>query len=577
MARTPALVASDGVTALRRILTTDQAAAQMGSARNVTTAHPASGLTPLGLIDILRAAENGAPLRYLELAEQMEERYPHYNSVLGTRKRQVAQLPITVEAASDAEIDQAKAQLIRNWLKRDTLEDELFDIQDALGKGFSLTEIIWHLPAGGPWLPARLEHRDPRWFEFDRIDGRTPLLRGHSIGGKTRTSTPQPLPPFKYINHAGKAKSGLPIRGGLARVAAWSYLFQNFSLKSWVSFAEYYGFPIRLGKYGAGASAEDRATLLEAVRSISQDAAAIVPDSMTMEIIESSASGSAEVYQRLAEYCDKQVSKLVLGQTATTDSEGGGLGGSGKEHNDVRGDIERADAKALAATLNRDLVKPIIDFNFGYLPGGMYPQINIGREDPVDTKALMEGVTTFVSMGGRVAISVVRDKLGLPDPVEGEELLQPARTQAPQTALPAPGGPVLPENAGPAFLAASLASYGASADGWRPPSREAIAAARENPGAPRANASSVAAHDSDDIDQLVQLLTDEGWEAAMAPMIDPLRAAIAGAADYDQAIAALAPTLAKMDSTALAERLEKAAFAVRAAAVTGADGKLQGG
>lgn len=551
MAQPPALVASDGVTALRRILTTDQAAAQMGSARNVTTAHPASGLTPLGLIDILRAAENGMPLRYLELAEQMEERYPHYNSVLGTRKRQVAQLPITVEAASDAEIDQAKAQLIRNWLKRDTLEDELFDIQDALGKGFSMTEIIWHLPANGPWLPARLEHRDPRWFEFDRIDGRTPLLRGKS--------TPKPLPPFKYINHAGRAKTGLPIRGGLARVAAWSYLFQNFSLKSWVSFAEYYGFPIRLGKYGAGATAEDRATLLEAVRSISQDAAAIVPDSMTMEIIESSASGSAEVYQRLAEYCDKQISKLVLGQTATTDSEGGGLGGSGKEHNDVRGDIERADAKALAATLNRDLVKQIIDFNFE--PGGLYPQINIGREDPVDTKALMEAVTTFVSMGGRVAISVVRDKLGLPDPVEGEELLQPARTQAAQTALPAPGGPVLPENAGPAFLAASLASYGASP--------QAIAAALSSAG----NHS----HDSDDIDALVQLLTDDGWEAAMGPMIDPLRAAIAGAADYDEAIAALAPTLAKMDGTALAERLEKAAFAVRAAAVTGADGKLRGG
>lgn len=552
MARTPALVASDGVTALRQILTTDQAAAQMGSARNITTAHPASGLTPLGLIEILRAAENNMPLRYLELAEQMEERYPHYNSVLGTRKRQVSQLPISVEAASDAEIDQAKAQLIRNWLKRDTLEGELFDIQDALGKGFSLTEIIWDLPAGGPWLPARLEWRDPRWFEFDRIDGRTPLLRGKT--------TAQPLPPFKYIYHAGNAKSGLPIRGGLGRVAAWSYLFQNFSVKSWVSFAEYYGFPIRLGKYGAGATADDRATLLDAVRNISQDAAAIVPDSMTMEIIESSASGSAEVYQRLAEYCDKAISKLVLGQTATTDSEGGGLGGSGKEHNDVRGDIERADAKALAATLNRDLVRPIIDFNFGRPVGGvaLYPQINIGREDPVDTKALMEGVTTFVDMGGRVAESVVRDKLGLPDPVEGEELLRPAGKTGPTAPPGAPGGPNLPENAGPAFLAASLASYGAS--------RQAIAAALSGSGAH--------AHDSDDIDAVVQLLTDEGWEDTMSPMIDPVMAAIAGASNYEEAIAALAPTLAKMDSTALAERLEKAAFAVRAAAVSGADGKL---
>lgn len=556
-----ALVGSDGVTPLRRILTSDIAGAQMGGARNVLTAHPASGLDPLGLTNILRNAEFGAPATFLELAEQMEEKYPHYNAVLGTRKRQVAQLPITVEAASDAEIDQKKAQLIRDFLKRDTLEAELFDIQDALGKGFSMTEIIWNGASSGPWLPERLEWRDPRWFEFDRTDGRTPLLRGGYGSKNSRGSTPRPLPPFKFIMHAGNAKSGLPIRGGLARVAAWSFLFQNFAIKDWVSFAEVYGFPIRVGKYDAGATPENIRTLLQAVSGISQDAAAVIPSSMQMEFIANNSTGSSDLYRQLAEYCDLAMSKLVLGQTATTDSQGGGLGGSGKEHNDVRGDIERADAKALAATLNRDLVRPIIDFNFGRPGAGMalYPQINIGREDPEDIKALMDGVTSFVAMGGRVAKSVIADKLGLPDVQDGEELLTPANSapvsglpqNGPAGALSAPAGTVPPKNAAPGLLGPLKTSYGGNG----------VAAAAADP---------AGAAGGDDIDDLVQVLTDEGWQAVMGPIIDPLTAAMAGAGSYEEALAALVPALGRMDSDALAQRLERAAFAVRAAAKVGA-------
>lgn len=544
----PELVAADGVTPLRHILTTEIAGASMMSARSVLTGHPADGLDPARLASILRGAEDGNAVDYLELAEQMEEKDLHYLSVLGTRKRQVSQLPISVEAASDAEIDQAKAQLIRNFLKRDTVEAELFDMLDAVGKGFSLTEIVWDRRP--PWQPAKLIWGDPRWFEFDRIDGQTPLLRG--------SGPPEPLPPFKFIYHVHSAKSGLPIRGGLARPVAWAYLFKNFALKDWVAFAEVYGFPIRLGKYDAGATPEQIRTLMRAVANVSQDAAAVIPSSMQMEFIASNSTGSADLYQRLCEYLDKQISKAVLGQTATTDSEGGGLGGSGAQHNDVRGDIERADAKLLAATLNRDLVRPMIDFNFGQPADGspaLYPQINIGREEKEDVAALIESVERLVPLGLKVAVSTMRDKLGLPDPQPGEVLLGapvlPAPQNGPTGALSAPGGPVPPKNAATGFLGPLKTSYGG------------IAAAATG-GDPASGAT------GDDIDDLVQLLTDEGWQAVMGPMVTPLTAAMAGADSYEAALAALMPALGEMDSDALAQKLERAAFAVRAAARVGA-------
>jgi phage gp29-like protein len=533
------LVKADG-TPWKRVLETEIAAASMMTARSVLTGHPADGLDPSSLVAILRNAEDGDSVEYLELAEAMEEKDPHYASVLGTRKRQVSQLPITVEAASDNDLDQAKAQMVRDWVKRDTLQAEIFDILDAIGKGFSVTEIVWDTK--GPWLPAKLIWRDPRWFQFERIDGTTPLLRGNG--------PPTPLPVRKFITHVHSAKSGLPIRGGIARIAAWVFLFKSLGLKDWVTYAEVFGFPVRVGKYGAGASEDQIRTLMRAVASVSTDMAAVFPDSMSMEFVKAEGNGSADLYERLCGYLDKQLSKLVLGQTATTDSEGGGLGGSGKEHNDVRGDIERSDAKQLAATINRDLVKPLIDLNFG---SGPYPQVVIGREDPVDTKALMEGVEKFVGMGGRVGATVIADRLGIPDPADGEQLLTPPKSAAPTNPVsgaPAqPGGPFPPELAATALLGPLKASYEALS---------LLASGADN-----------GAGGKDDIDGLVQSLVDEGWEEVMTPIVNPLLAALATATTYDDAAAAMIAALPQMDASIMAEKLERAAFAIRAAAAAG--------
>lgn len=538
VSRPTPLVKADG-SPWKRVLETEIAAASMMSARSVLTGHPADGLDPGRLAAILRGAEDGDPTDYLELAEAMEEKDAHYASVLGTRKRQVSQLPMTVEAASDAEIDQAKAQLVRDWLRRDTLQSEIFDILDAIGKGFSVTEIVWDTRSR-PWVPAKLLWRDPRWFAFDRVDGTTPLLRG--------AGPPTPLPVRKFITHVHSAKSGLPIRGGIARIAAWVFLFKSLGLKDWVTYAEVFGFPIRVGKYGPGATEDQIRTLMRAVANVATDMAAVFPDSMTLEFIRAEGSGSADLYERLCGYLDRQLSKLVLGQTATTDSEGGGLGGSGKEHNDVRGDIERSDAKALAATINRDLVRPMIDLNFPPVAGAAYPQVNIGREDPVDTKALMEGVKTFVDLGGRVGATVIADRLGIPDPQDGEQILTPPKTAATAPGA-APGGPFPPELAATAFLGLLKSSYGP------------IATAASDP--------KTALGPKDDIDEMVQSLVDEGWEEVMTPIIDPLLAALATAKSYDDAAAAMIAALPQMDASVMAEKLERAAFAIRAAAAAG--------
>ena len=405
---------------------------QQYGVRTIGTVNSFTGLDPARLANILRAAETADPRPFLELAEEMEEKYLHYAAQLATRKRAVCGLEWQVVPASERLRDRKIAELIEGLVP--LLEHSLFDILDVLGKGYSITEIDWQ-NQGATWLPVALERRDPRWFQFDRIDGRTLRLRdiANPVDGL-------PLTPGKFIVCAGGAKSGLPIRGGLARSAAYAYLFHNFSLRDWVTFCERYGMPLRLGRYHEGALPGDIDILFSAVRGLGADAAAILPKGMEIEFPEiKSASASADLWEKLLAYLDAQVSKLVIGQTLTADSGKGGSGSFalGKVHNEVRIDILRADAKAVCTALNRDLVKIVVDLNFG--PQEAYPALRLPVDEPEDMVALAGNLKTLVELGQPVAANWVSDKFAIPLPEEGEAVLgkpaAPANPSPPDPAL----------------------------------------------------------------------------------------------------------------------------------------------
>ncbi len=429
MARKPQLLDRWGNPVQRSILSQEVAAPTFGGVRSPISGHPADGLNPLRLAQILQEADRGDPIRYLELAETIEERDPHYLGVLGTRKRSVSQIEITVEAASDDKLDVEIADMIRDWLDRDELGDEIFHILDCIGKGFSVTEIDWDT-SEGQWSVKALERRDPRHFRFDRIDLTTPVMIGDN-------GQEEPLKAFKFIYANVKAKSGLPLRSGLARVAAWGWTFKAFAQRDWAIFTQTYGQPLRVGKYGGGASKDDRNTLFNAVANIAGDCAAIIPESMTIDFVETKSVGaSSDLYENRIDHLDKQISKAVLGQTATTDAETGGLG-SGKEHREFQEVIERADAKALSAILNRDLIRPWVDLEYG--PQKRYPRLKIARPEPEDLQLLASSLGSLVPIGLKVKMSEVRDKFGLAEPAEGDEILGQIATIPPQPDGSSPG------------------------------------------------------------------------------------------------------------------------------------------
>ncbi len=404
-------------------LTREHAAPTMAGVRTIWNETVASGLTPQRLASLLMAAAEGDHHAYLTLAEEMEERDLHYAAELGKRKLAVSRLPITVESATDSAHDKDLADAVRTLIKGTGFRGLLNGLLDALGKGYSVVEIMW--ATGSQWKPQRYEWRDPRFFQFDQVSRREIRLRDEldSFNGTE-------LAPYKFLTHVHHGKSGIPIRGGLARLAAWAFMCKGYMLKDWLAFAEVFGMPMRLGKYGSTAKQDEINILKMAVANLGTDAAAVFPESMQVELVEAgNKGGSADFFERLANYLDNQISKGILGQTASSSGTPGKLGNEELQA-EVRDDIRDDDAEQLEETINRDLVRPFIDLNFG--PQAQYPEIQLRAIPPEDVKALVDAVEKLVPLGLRVEQSVMCDKLGLPDvdpSAKPEDLLRPAGTQ----------------------------------------------------------------------------------------------------------------------------------------------------
>ncbi|WP_199520140.1 DUF935 domain-containing protein [Fulvimarina endophytica] len=391
----------------------------LGGVRQVITGHPADGLTPRRLAAIHQAAADGDPLRYLELAEDIEERDLHYLGVMATRKRAVAQLPITVKAASDSAEHKKHAAHVQSWIDDEVLQDSLFDMLDAIGKGFSVLEVEWRYHRGH-LCPRDFTWRPQSWFEFDRLDGETVLLRD-GTGGEI-------LEPHRFLIHRHKSKSGLTIRSGLARVASWAWMYKAFTLRDWAIFTQNFGMPIRVGKYGPNASEEEKDVLWRAVSQIAGDCAAIIPDGMVIEFTEVGAkTSSSKLYEDRVDWFDRQISKAVLGQTTTTDAVSGGHAVA-KEHRLVQEDIERADAKMVSGTINTQLVPNIVAFEFG--PQDVYPKVSIGRPDEVELGEFAEAFAKLAPLGLTAPASYLRSRMQIPE-AKGDEEMVGGRAPAP--------------------------------------------------------------------------------------------------------------------------------------------------
>ncbi len=368
--------------------------------------YPSSGLTPERLAEIFREADLGDVYRQIELFEEMEEKDAHLAAILQTRKMAVLSKDYEVlPYAKTPEDEQIAAFADEAIFEIPGLEGAFLDLLDAIGKGFAVSEIIWEVTGG--WAKvAKL-----RWIPQKKVTFRDDLQpRLLTAGAPWQGVEP---PPWKIIYHRYKARSGYASRAGVLRVVGWMYLLKNFALKDWAAFNEVFGMPLRLGKYDPSASPADREALIRAIRNLGSDAAGVISKNTEIEFVSAVTKTGPNPYQVLAEFCNREMSKAVLGQTLTTDTAGAtGTYAAARVHGQVRRDLVEADAQALATTLREQLLRPLVGFNFGW--DRPVPWFRFKYEEEEDLKTLSEVYRNLAVLGVPMNAEHLAERFGIP-------------------------------------------------------------------------------------------------------------------------------------------------------------------
>lgn len=412
--------------------------AEVTATGRVLDDHPSAKITPSKLKQILEDAENGDIQAQHQLFMDIEEQDSSIAANMMTRKRSVLTLDwriVEPRNATPAE-EKLQAEIDELFYQYPNLEDLFIDLMDAVGHGFSALEIQW-VQVDGKWVPKGFKPCPQSWFKLDKDDSLLLRTPANQMG--------EPLRPFGWVVHRHKSRSTQLARDGLYRTLAWLYMYKHYSVRDFAEFLELYGMPIRIGKYGAGATNAEKRTLLRALAEIGHNAAGIMPESMQIELHNVANAGAASgnnPFLQMVDWCEKSIARLILGQTLTSGADGkSSTNALGNVHNEVRRDLMISDAKQIAQTITQQIILPYLQINVDpNIAPHRIPYFEFDTKEYEDLSVFAEAIPKLTGIGVQISESWVRDKLGIPEPQEGELILstpQGEKTDEKTTALSA--------------------------------------------------------------------------------------------------------------------------------------------
>ncbi|HHF4621557.1 TPA: DUF935 domain-containing protein [Haemophilus influenzae] len=412
--------------------------AEVTATGRVLDDHPSAKITPSKLKQILEDAENGDIQAQHQLFMDIEEQDSSIAANMMTRKRSVLTLDwriVEPRNATPAE-EKLQAEIDELFYQYPNLEDLFIDLMDAVGHGFSALEIQW-AQVDGKWVPKSFRPCPQSWFKLDKDDSLLLRTPANQMG--------EPLRPFGWVVHRHKSRSTQLARDGLYRTLAWLYMYKHYSVRDFAEFLELYGMPIRIGKYGAGATNAEKRTLLRALAEIGHNAAGIMPESMQIELHNVANTGAASgnnPFLQMVDWCEKSIARLILGQTLTSGADGkSSTNALGNVHNEVRRDLMISDAKQIAQTITQQIILPYLQINVDpNIAPHRIPYFKFDTKEYEDLSVFAEAIPKLTGIGVQISESWVRDKLGIPEPQEGELILstpQGEKTDEKTTALSA--------------------------------------------------------------------------------------------------------------------------------------------
>lgn len=375
-----------------------------------TSARPKSRFDPAGFRAAKRAYDGGAHGRLIGMMRETEQSSHVQGCLIGRKagyKRSWLFRP-TDEGDQDAE----RIQLARRHFQKLRLFDLFDDMIEARLYKYAVLDFEWEM-VDGLQVPVHYEAFEQHHFAYDKADQRLKLReRGQ-------------LEDFDRLGE-----------GGTAIVCEWhkqpimlpvlrDYILAEFGVETWASFLESWGEPILIGKYPAGAGADFRKEVEQAVDAVAVSSRGTAPQGTDFEVIESDRrTGDHKEFKHDAE---AGIAIGILGHANAVRKADGFQVGQDNAPFQVRREIADDDVRWLMPC-----VQPLLDEYWRRNYGSPPPEFEIDLSKPVNTGEQLKKLDQAYRMGGHVHYSELQ-KLGLRirTPEEGgEEWLIRSQTQA---------------------------------------------------------------------------------------------------------------------------------------------------
>jgi phage gp29-like protein len=393
---------------------------------------------------MLRAAAGGDLWQQWRLLAAMTDTWPKYAMAMHQLREAVSYVKYGVHAFTEEGQDPTPSAVDRRNLVSRALatmspnpfNDEkrqagmIYNFTDAVGMGIAMEEIIWRDPArapGGKWerLPKATAWTHPRHFSFNQNGEAIIFANAMSLEvgdyrryGKGIGEIPNPN---KMICSQFMSLSGTSLTSGLGRRLVWWWCARQFGLDFVLRNASVFGATYVDFTFSPGCLVTEREALLSAVQKGMANRVIGHPHGTELKLV-NPANLSPENPQRwLIEESDREVLYLLLGQTGSTISAPGKLGGE-DTHNDVKQERVSGVAEWVSQNPLDQFARAVLRVNYG--DEEECPSFKPDFTKPLNAAEVGTLCTAISSSKVPVKTTEFYQKTGFTTPQEGEPVIQ---------------------------------------------------------------------------------------------------------------------------------------------------------
>lgn len=459
-------------------------------------------LTPQRLTRILGERNEGYLQGWADLADECIEHDPHLFSQLEIRAQSVVETEFGVQPGEGSNQKAAKraaqfcTELVAHWQTREGegggLEDWLHEWVWGKFYGRSLHEQLWERD-GGVVLVEGLAHIDQRRLSLacDADDPDPWALRIWDADGVDQTPfsgiygrKASEFGPDKFLAFEPSIRGSQKTREGLFSVVVWYDLFRTCSWRELMALQEMVSRPPVIAYYAAGgakadgavaqfngqrqASKEERDAARKAIYAPTGALRALLPDTVRLDALRYSLPTTDPVPILTSRECEALISKAINGVANLSDLKAAARAAVESQER-TSFTFWRADCRSIERLVGRIFGRIIRANPQRFGEGCPVPRYVAKTQPPKDVKAAGERITTARSLKLKVPKKWAHQELEIPEPKEGEEVLEDAPTAPPPTKSggdagkgdPTDGTPTEPDAAVSVALAAGATSSGA--------------------------------------------------------------------------------------------------------------------